>query len=323
MMKRLAALAAFVALALAGAPALPQPAQSPPVVRQVVDGRNTIRYLPKTPRGIIYLFHGSGGSESFATNPATRDAIDLLVKKGYGFAASASLQRTDPVRWDLSSGDPVANPDLAWMLAWHKKLIADGEITATTPVFVLGMSNGGGMANLFSTVAKQQGLPVKAVADYMGPYPAPLGPMLEKGVLPPPSFVVVVEHDGLVNAQNVLANAERVHKAGQIVETHLVRETAVTPASFAILDGVDAAAGKAIFDDLVSRKIIDAQGRRLLFAGETVFPREDLEKLLTLLPPGENQRGIDRVLLNAWAGHMMRSDFAREQFAFFEAALAR
>jgi dienelactone hydrolase len=317
-MKRLAALVFLAALGAASAIA-----QAPQPIKEIIDGRNTIRYAPPAPRAIIYLFHGSGGSENFATNATTRDTIDGLVKAGYGYAASASLQRTDPVRWNLSSADPVGNPDLAYMLALHKRLVALGEITATTPVFAMGMSNGGGFANLFSTVAKQQGLPVKAVANYMGPYPTPLAVLFEKGALPPPSFVVVAEHDGLVSAANVLANAEKIRKAGQTVETHQATETLVTPASFAAIEGIDAPASKAIFDDLVARKIIDGKGRRIVFVGQPTFSREDLENLLNMLPQGAQQRAIHRVLVAAWAGHMMRSDYAKEQFAFFEAALAK
>jgi dienelactone hydrolase len=309
----------LLALALL-AIAVPQ-AVAQAVRTEVIDGRNTVRMIPAKPRAIIYLFHGSGGSEGFATNPTTVKTLEAFVKAGYGYAASASLQRTDPMRWDLSSGDPKTNPDLAWMLALHKKLVAAGEISATTPVFTMGMSNGGGMANLFGSVAKIEGLPVKGVADYMGPFPAPMAAMLQAGKLPPPTFVVAAEHDGLVNAQNVLANAEKVKAAGQTVETHLATEAVLKRDAFMSIEGVDAAASSAIFDDLVTRKLIDASGKRLVFAGQGTFPREDLAKLLTLLPAGANQRAIHRVLVSTWAGHMMRSDYAAQQFAFFEAAL--
>jgi hypothetical protein len=100
-------------------------------------------------------------------------------------------------------------------------------------------------------------------------------------------------------------------------------ESLVTLGTFTAIEGVDAAESKAIFDDLISRKIIDEKGRRLVFTGQATFPREDLEKLLKMLPPGELQRPIHRALIAAWAGHMMRSDYAKQQFDFFQAALAR
>lgn len=312
-----AVLSAGAVLALCVQTALAAP---PAVKTEIVDGRNTIRAVPEKPKAIIYLFHGSGGSEKYAVNPPVQRVLEAFVAAGYGYAASASLQRTEPMRWDLSSGDPKANPDLAWMLAWHRKLIAAGEITKDTPVFVMGMSNGGGMTNLFGSVAKNEGLPVKAVADYFGPFPAPMAPLLAAGKLPPPTFVVTGEHDGLVDHNNVLANAEKVHAAGQAVETHLAKETALTAASFAV-EGLSAEAGAKAFADLVAAGIIDAQGRRKMFADHDVLTREDEAALLAKIPPGESQRAIHRVVMTAWAGHMMRSDYAKEQFAFFEAAL--
>lgn len=297
------------------------PALAPAVRQEQVDGRNVVRMIPPSPKAIIYLFHGSGGAETFATNPTTQRVLQRFAAAGYGYVASASLQRTDPRRWDLTTIDPKTNPDIAYMLALHRRLVAAGEIKATTPVFTMGMSNGGGMANLFALAAKKEGLPVKAIGDYMGPFPAPMSPVVDAGIAPAPTFIVVAEHDGLVSAANVLAASERVAKAGTKIETHLVKEVTLSPSAFTDLEGVDAQASAAIFSDLIARGLIDANGKRLAFAGQPVISREDMAALVTKLPAGENQRGIERVLMQAWAGHMMRADYAAQQFAFFEAAL--
>lgn len=291
------------------------------VRQEQVDGRNVVRMIPPSPKAIIYLFHGSGGAETFATNPTTQRVLERFVAAGYGYAASASLQRTEPRRWDLTSIDPKTNPDVAYMLALHRRLIAAGEIEATTPVFTMGMSNGGGMANLFALAAKKEGLPVKAVGDYMGPFPAPMSPVIEGGLAPAPTFIVVAEHDGLVSAANVLAASERVKKAGTKIETHLVKEVALRPSAFADLEGVDAKTSESIFSDLVARGLVDSNGKRLAFADQAVISREDMAVLIARLAPGQNQRGIERVLMQTWAAHMMRADYAAQQFAFFEAAL--
>lgn len=296
-------------------------AQTPDAPRsEQIEGRNTLRYIPAEPRGLIFLFHGSGGSENFATNDATQQTLAPFMKAGYGFAASASLQREEPQRWDLTSGDPQVNADVAYMLDLHRRLVASGEIKADTPVFTMGMSNGGGMANLFGLAAKQAGLPVKAVANYMGPFPAPMTAMIASGAKPAPTFVVVAERDGLVSHANVLAAAGRVKEMGVTVETHLKTETTLTPTAFTGIGGMDTAASAAIFDNLVKLGVVDASGKRLFATGKPTITREDQAALRDMLPEGENRRAIYSALLTTWGAHMMRSDLADEQFAFFEAA---
>ncbi len=289
--------------------------------KEEISSRQTLRYLPANPRGIIFLFHGSGGSESFATNSTTQRVLERFVSAGYGYASSASLQRTDPKRWNLTSPDPTENPDIAYMLDLHKHLIATGQIKSDTPVFTMGMSNGGGMANLFGLAAKLQGLPVMAVADYMGPFPASMFPIVKRGVAPAPTFVVVAEHDGLVNSANVLAAADGMRGAGSTVESHMAREVALTPVDFTSIEGVDPKASSAIFAALVKNQVINAKGERLLLTDKDTITRGDATDILRELPAGKDRRAILRVLLAVWAGHMMRSDYAEQQFAFFEAAL--
>jgi len=94
------------------------------------------------------------------------DAADTerFLSAGYGHASSASLQRSEPTRWDLPSADPKTNPDGAYMLALHTRLVDSGKTSVDAPVFTMGMSNGGGMANLFSLAARQNGLSAKGTA---------------------------------------------------------------------------------------------------------------------------------------------------------------
>ena len=62
-------------------------AQAPPPhlapLAEAIDGRNTIRRVPAQPRAIVYLFHGSGGSETFATRLHSRRVLARLEAAGY------------------------------------------------------------------------------------------------------------------------------------------------------------------------------------------------------------------------------------------------
>ena len=299
-------------------------AQAPPPhlapLAEAIDGRNTIRRVPAQPRAIVYLFHGSGGSETFATRLHSRRVLARLEAAGYAYLAAASGDRGPPARWDLRSLDPGANADVAFMLATHEALIRRGEIRRDTPVFTMGMSNGGGFANLFAVAAKAKGLPVRAVADYMGPIPAPARAASADY---PDLFLVVAENDGLVSAATVTTLSEGLAAKGARVERRLVREGRVTPDTFRALEGLDDAARRGIVQHLVAKGVIDAEGRRLVFRDRPALDRPEMASLAGMMPPGPQARDIMNELLIAWAGHQMRSDFAEDQVRFFDAALSR
>ena len=301
-------------------------AQTPMAAPQeeVIDGRGVLLSIPQNPRAIIYLFHGTGGSASYATNIATRLVLERFAAAGYGYAATSSGQREGPARWIIEEADPRKNPDLTYMLGLHEHLVRSGAIGARTPVFSMGMSNGGGMANLFGLVSREAGLPIAGVADYLGPFPASmLGASRTGGTAPPSTFVVVAENDSLVSSQNVLAIAANLSETGVRIETHLATEAATKPGDFTRIPGVDLSRSQAIFDELVANGVIDRSGKRLMFTDQTTIPRDAEDKLSGRISERTIQRQVFRILMETWAAHMMRSDYADQQFAFFEAELAR
>ena len=285
-------------------------------------GRDTIRFLPPKPKGVIYLFHGSGGRENFATRLHSKILLNRLVEAGFGYISAPSGDRT-AARWDLTSIDPAANVDVAYVLALHRALIASGEITAETPVFTMGMSNGGGFSNLFAAAALAQGLPVRAIGDYMGPIPAAARIPLPDHKAYPPLFIVLGANDGLVPRENVEPTVTRMIAEGTKVELHVVHEGLVTASSFAGIPGMTAENRDAALAGLVQAKVIDSSGRRLVFKDKPKIGRDEIAQLNTLVPDGPYRRDIANQLLIAWASHQMRSDFADQQLAFFNAALIR
>ncbi|MBL8769925.1 MAG: hypothetical protein JNK30_00965 [Phenylobacterium sp.] len=287
-------------------------------VRETIEGRPTLRNIPRKPVGLVYLFHGTGGSEAFATRRHTRILTGKLLARGYGVAAAPSGRRTAPVQWDLGSVGSAENADIAYMLALHETLIRRGEIERATPVFTTGMSNGGGFANVFGVGALRAGLPVRAIADYMGPIPAAARPPAVAARDYPPMFLVLGENDGLVSAQTVGDVARSLAEAGATVELHQPREQAVSPATFGVIEGLGDEARRAIFQGLVDAAVLDAAGRRLVFRDRPVLGRPEMAELARMIPAGPHSRDVMDELLIAWSAHQMRSDFADAQLRFFE-----
>ena len=286
-----------------------------------INGRETIRSIPPTPIAIVYLFHGSGGSEAFATRLHSRRVVEKLLGSRYGFAAAPSADREPPAQWDLRSIDPDLNADVAYMLNLHQTLIGRGEISRETPLFTMGMSNGGGFANLFAVSAATRGLTVKAIADYMGPIPLPAREQARSLGHFPPLFVVLGENDGLVSSETVGNVAASLKSAGSQVELHLMREHRVTADTFRDVPRLTTDGQTALVTALVTKGVLDAQGRRLIFRDRPKLGRAEMAELAQLMPKGPAARDALNELLIAWAGHQMRSDLADQQVRFFDRQL--
>lgn len=325
--RTLAAAAAALTLAAGPAPAAPGPCEAPPKtvaegprpLYESILGRPTLRHIPKSPRGIIYLFHGSGGSEAFAARLHTRRVLAPLIAAGFGFVAAPSLDRTDVRRWRLDSLDPAVNPDVNYMLSLHREMVRRGEIGDATPVFTMGMSNGGGFANLFAAAAKAQGLPVTAVANYMGPFPA----AMRGAESVAPTLVVVGQTDGLVAADAVAQVASELRRKGAQIEVHLVAERRVCASDLALVADLTPAMAEALIRErMPAWGVLDANGARQVFLEDPLIDRADMAALGRMLAPaGASARDVMNELLIAWGAHQMRSDFADRQLAFFQAAL--
>jgi dienelactone hydrolase len=328
MMRRLVTFAAL-ALALAASPASAAPApcgappsavvEPPPPREEAVLGRPTVRSIPAKPRGIIYLFHGSGGSEACAGRLHTRRVLGPMAAAGYGFVAAPSLDRTDVRRWRVDSLDPALNPDVAYMLDLHRALVARGEIAANTPVFTMGMSNGGAFANLFAAAAKAQGLPVVAVANYMGPFP--LAMRGDPAALAP-TLTVLGQTDGLVSAVQTAEVAAALNGRGARIEVHVAPERRVCTTDL-VLAASAPGEPERLLAQLARLGVVDAAGARTVFVSDPVIDRADMAALGQVLAPlGATARDVLNELLIAWGAHQMRSDFGGRQLEFFEAALA-
>lgn len=87
------------------------------------EGFRVYSVIPEDPVGIVYLFHGRGGSANFALKIETLDQTNILLEHGYGWIATESTQRTDEVRWNVLNASITGNPDLARLTRLHAHLI--------------------------------------------------------------------------------------------------------------------------------------------------------------------------------------------------------
>ena len=169
------------------------------------EGFQVYSFVPEDPVGIVYVFHGSGGSAEIANKIEPTDQLNELVERGYGWVATESTERTGDKRWEVVNPSLTTNPDLARLTRLHDELTATTGVEVTTPIFGIGMSNGARMVTLFGQTFSDAGYPVAAIAPFMGTA-APV--VRQGGGLDVPGIWVLAENDTVTdNAQIVLDQA--------------------------------------------------------------------------------------------------------------------
>lgn len=130
-----------------------------------IEGRQVYLHLPPEPLGLIFFFHGAGGSSDAWVAERRLEARQMLrdaVARGYGVMVTESGNR-QARQWDTEP-DPALNPDIQHVAALRQQLVEAGRIPASLPTFGLGMSNGGGFVTRVVDALSWQGAAVYAAA---------------------------------------------------------------------------------------------------------------------------------------------------------------
>ncbi len=106
-------------------------------------------------KGVILCFHGTGGSAEGWTKDDKLNLLNDMKQSGYSFICPSSVNRGDGTSQNPSGWDPLntaANPDV---------LNVDGllnyfKINDTTPLFIVGHSNGVGFTSRYAVLSTFQ-----------------------------------------------------------------------------------------------------------------------------------------------------------------------
>jgi len=279
------------------------------------EGFDVVSYVPDDPRGLVYLFHGTGGSAAFATRVETVDTLNELVGRGYGFVATESTERTGDQRWDVFDGSPDTNPDLARLARLQQHLVDTTAVTPSTPLVGLGMSNGARFASLWGQTGADLGRPVRAVALYMGRI-AP--PVTQGGGLTVPAVFVTAENDSVSPPGPIVADRDDTAALGTPTELLVAREQPLAAARFLRIPGIDAGEADATFDALVATGAWDATGQRVVPVDEAVTRALTVDLPDAVLPQAAEIGNQCALVL---AEHQMRGDVRVPVAAFLDAHL--
>ncbi|MFK7991693.1 MAG: hypothetical protein AB8I08_37095 [Sandaracinaceae bacterium] len=282
-----------------------------PYTQTEFEGFDVVSRVPADARGLVLMFHGTGGSADFANKVESVELQERFLAAGYGIAATESTDRMDVRRWDAALSEE--NVDIARLLRWIDALLTEHGLSPETPLYLVGMSNGAAFVGTFAHyLATETARPIRAVAMYQAGWRRSV---FDLGAPVVPTFHVSVENEMVSDLPMARAQVAEAAAAGRPVVDWLVPEVPLEAARFLRINGVDTEQAGALFDHLVSIGIVDAEGERLVDADEAT------ERLRAEPPAGLTVAEVLDVrsqLLAVWAMHQMRADLAAQNLAFFD-----
>ncbi len=196
-----------------------------PIATASPNGTTLTYYIPAAPQGVVFLLHETGDSGATWFNGAEQLTLARdLVAAGYGVASVSSSNRNTNA-WSQQA-TLANNPDAATHAAAFDRFVRDGLLTATKPVFFLGIAAGADAAaryaDLLATATPAR--PVKGVVLYMATGGASL--VVTSRV---PQFFALAAHDaalGTTGNADVLNNSQLF--AGRGIATGII-SNAISP----------------------------------------------------------------------------------------------
>ena len=285
----------------------PAPAWS--LTEETINGVDVLYYIPPTPVGIIFRFHGSGGSaQSTLSSIESRIFSNDAVAAGYGIIA---LDSSDRVTGDWSFLPPANNPDITNVQAVITNFLQRGIISSDDPIVAQGTSRGG----VFSSMAAYF-LNFKADAIYIG--------FAVDAVMPvttvPTIFCAAANDDqdlvGPVGNQRAHDQAVSLQNRGVMASFNQHPATPVYPERFWRLANFTETDSHNIYNALKTGGFLDGRNVRIDNPRNTnwqsVIPTQYLPY----------SSGISTILGSSYANHSFFSDYNSRVLRFYAAALA-
>jgi predicted esterase len=290
----------------------------------------TIRsQIPASPRGLVLFLHGTGGSNRFIASTEALYVALRVLESGYGVlgteaeeAVAGDLDGDGKERWDAAL--TPTNVDFGNLNALVSSLRAAGTIGPTTPLFAIGMSNGGSMAVSLGAIgasavaALYPELRFRAVVSHCAD--ARVGAVAATTT---PTGWLLCGHDDNDSVDNAAAIANSatltsrgvptfadLHPASPLYDERFTREAAVSLVTSQALAAELRAAG------FVSGGGFFTTPTNAIIAAVTANPA--LLPTFVGLAPGLRNDVIDQVRATQ-AEHQMFSDWAERAAAFFDA----
>ncbi|MGB7068562.1 MAG: hypothetical protein WBD22_03650 [Pyrinomonadaceae bacterium] len=272
-----------------------------------INGRQYGYFFPAGFRGVVFRFHGTGGSGIILYNSLEhRITANDLVAAGFAVVALDSDDRVNR-QWPYAL--PPNNPDIVNVQALINSFISRGFITANTPIFGLGMSNGGAF-----TAGVSYALNFSAASIYCAPGSA----FINQTTVP--TIWNMQQNDandqvGPSGNATAQANSQILAQRGVPTEFNMNIPSPVYPQRFARIPGLSVSDSQIIHDSLKNNGILNMHDYLVQSPSESKWHQ--------FLPAAYTAFSNDIMseLGKSYAGHNFYSENDGRVIAFFNAQL--
>lgn len=227
----------------------PAPAWTP--VFETLNGIQMGHHFPASPVGVIFHFHGQGGSANLLfSNLERRTFANEAVAEGYAVVA---LDSADRITRDWSTSNEIAtSPDIQNVQAALALFISRGVMTGSTPVFAHGFSKGAGFAPRVSRALGFRATSMNLLA----------GTPDIINITTIPIIWCIAQNDGTImpgGVQQSRVNYQNLLSRGVPAQHHLAVPSPVYPERFWRIAGLTASDSRAIQSALKTNGFLDGR----------------------------------------------------------------
>lgn len=224
--------------------------------------KNVYSCFPPNLKGVIYFFHGTGGSASnwiniveyrSLINEAIASNFGVIVTEAEEITLNKDLNNDGKLRWLTFPIDTLSGIDYLNIKTLTDTFINRGNITPLTPKFSIGMSNGGSFSAAISYIYQ-----FKAGVSYCAssvqqifsmrnnPFAFRMAKYDDNPEVGPQGNYEAWQNDSILNQRGICHNYQ-VHDKQPIY-----------PERFARINGISVATSKAMFNELFNNKQLDS-----------------------------------------------------------------
>ena len=270
--------------------------------------------IPENARGLLFIFHGTGGSANIIEKPAARYLAMAAALRGYAVIVPEAKEVTDgdqngdrKIRWDVAPFVDM-NADLRDIVAYSTMMTEQGHVPADGPRVALGMSNGGAFSVTVGAALPQ----FEAVVSFCA---TGVSAVSERTATPTAWFMC--END---NNETVSASRERWANGTMALAENGVRTafdihppSPVYAGRFARIEGVNAERSAAAVSELAAGGWLDDEGYLTALPGDVIAGTSDAPADYQAFRQIINRTSVRQVMAElkaAYADHALYDDWA-------------
>ncbi|MBI4061968.1 MAG: hypothetical protein HY403_11125 [Elusimicrobia bacterium] len=269
----------------------------------VIDGLDTYYQVPPSARGVIYFFHGTGGSAvNMSSNTEMRILAASALAQSHALVFLESTDRTAK-QW-TPTANPATNPDILHITAVRDYLRTSAGVSAQWPEYGVGMSNGGGYVPYAGYHFSYDAVAIYCAAGY--------DQVLQLADYAVPTFFMQAQNDTIVNNADIQTNYNLLVGKGVTTVLYTNNEEALTQERFTRIPGITTAESQGLFNSLIATGFIDADGAFLQSPRAVALGDVGVQYAAEF-------SDIKDQLYAVYAEHTFTSEFASQNLSFFSA----